>query len=355
MGDYSYIFGDSDLVVPSLKNQSNTFSTASVSASCSTCSASRQSLPSSTFYRTNTMGVALNRNESYGQYAARENYANSSRENYTNTISTVSETSTDSTQEDLQSMDTVITKLKKLSVSELFETLEPVLDKDLMDKARGIKSSLRHLIDSYSNEQIINHLNILPKDTIKKLRTLSIPDTKETNAFDWTFQDERLRDGKLIFASGMYGLNPSTQNYTQIDTNVAIGNYMSEESYNLFNVVVNLNYPENKVNHHQVDVSLRSNQLFINIGIYDSENEPMGDLLKKLVPYLLTVTETHQQRLRILFHCHAGISRSSAVAIAYYSKLKGMMLDTTYRFMKEKRPIIRPNNGFMLALTNYLQ
>ena len=54
-------------------------------------------------------------------------------------------------------------------------------------------------------------------------------------------------------------------------------------------------------------------------------------------------------------HCHAGISRSATVCIAYAMKLYGEGLASAYDFVKSKRPCISPNLHFMGQLVTFGQ
>lgn len=49
---------------------------------------------------------------------------------------------------------------------------------------------------------------------------------------------------------------------------------------------------------------------------------------------------------KILVHCALGISRSPIVVIAFVMKRLGMKFEEAYEFVKKKRSIIRPNDGF---------
>ena len=52
----------------------------------------------------------------------------------------------------------------------------------------------------------------------------------------------------------------------------------------------------------------------------------------------------------VLVHCVAGISRSSTIVIAYLMKRENMTLKDAYTYVKSKRTIIRPNQGFLKCL-----
>eukprot|EP00760_Papus_ankaliazontas_P036332 PhM_4_TR8290/c1_g1_i1/m.40593 len=52
----------------------------------------------------------------------------------------------------------------------------------------------------------------------------------------------------------------------------------------------------------------------------------------------------------VLVHCFAGMSRSATVTIAFLMMRRGMRLDEAYRLVKERRPAIHPNEGFLRQL-----
>lgn len=55
---------------------------------------------------------------------------------------------------------------------------------------------------------------------------------------------------------------------------------------------------------------------------------------------------------KILVHCSYGVSRSATIVIAYLIK-KGMTYEEAYNYVKERRSIIEPNEGFKQQLKKY--
>ena len=55
----------------------------------------------------------------------------------------------------------------------------------------------------------------------------------------------------------------------------------------------------------------------------------------------------------ILIHCAQGRSRSASLVVFYLMKEKGWNYDTCIKFIKEKRPSVRPNSGFVNQLKEY--
>ncbi|XP_069110588.1 dual specificity protein phosphatase 19-like [Argopecten irradians] len=55
----------------------------------------------------------------------------------------------------------------------------------------------------------------------------------------------------------------------------------------------------------------------------------------------------------VLVHCNAGVSRAATIVIAYLMSSEGMTLTHAYSHVKDKRPAIRPNDGFQSKLKAY--
>ena len=142
------------------------------------------------------------------------------------------------------------------------------------------------------------------------------------------------------------------EGYTMITPTVAIGNYVS--SYIPFDVIVNLNFPFNNAEPKLVTVERDSehDKTLFNVGLLDHPEEEMDRLLHHIIPPLLKIYKKNPQA-KFLFHCFAGISRSSTVAIAFLCSTNNTPLHDTIRYVKSKRSIVCPNDGFVKCLHIY--
>ncbi|CAC5381574.1 unnamed protein product [Mytilus coruscus] len=76
----------------------------------------------------------------------------------------------------------------------------------------------------------------------------------------------------------------------------------------------------------------------------------------QILPYFDQAFEFIDEGVRdgcVLVHCNAGVSRCSTIIIGYLMKTHDMSLTQAYNLVKEKRPAIRPNDGFRAQLKTY--
>lgn len=52
-------------------------------------------------------------------------------------------------------------------------------------------------------------------------------------------------------------------------------------------------------------------------------------------------------------HCKMGVSRSSSTVIAYAMKQQRWPLDVAMAYVRDRRSIVKPNDGFMKQLQTY--
>lgn len=55
----------------------------------------------------------------------------------------------------------------------------------------------------------------------------------------------------------------------------------------------------------------------------------------------------------VLVHCHAGVSRSATIVIAYLMAKYNMFANEAIDFLKSKRECIQPNDRFMQNLKDF--
>ena len=56
---------------------------------------------------------------------------------------------------------------------------------------------------------------------------------------------------------------------------------------------------------------------------------------------------------KAMIYCRAGMSRSASLCIAYFIKYHDMTLEDAFQYVKQRRPIIQPNIGFMRQLREF--
>jgi protein-tyrosine phosphatase len=136
-------------------------------------------------------------------------------------------------------------------------------------------------------------------------------------------------------------LPPPYQSYHMITNTIAIGDHTS--SYEPFDVIFNFNYPQNGATLGKIHTTETSEKIIYLIGLLDTTIYTIQLLyiFMELGPYL-----AKSKGKRILFHCYAGISRSSTAAIIYFMMTTYLSLDAIFRLLLDKRPFINPNPAF---------
>ncbi|KAG5459213.1 MAG: protein-tyrosine phosphatase-like protein [Olpidium bornovanus] len=110
-------------------------------------------------------------------------------------------------------------------------------------------------------------------------------------------------------------------------------------------------------------LSKREGWRYLKLHVQDHTNENIEDTFDTVVDYIyewpLTPFRTFffglpasgkAAGVPTYVHCKAGKSRSATAVMAYLVKGEGMMLRHAYDFLRERRPCISPNIGFITAL-----
>ncbi|KAJ7490829.1 protein-tyrosine phosphatase-like protein [Mycena latifolia] len=88
------------------------------------------------------------------------------------------------------------------------------------------------------------------------------------------------------------------------------------------------------------------------ISMHDMDDQ--GAELRRQLPVLCNWIKTALARNQpVLVHCHAGMSRSASVVIAYLIREQGMSYDEAAQFVWARRKCIAPNPGFVEALRQW--
>jgi protein-tyrosine phosphatase len=134
-----------------------------------------------------------------------------------------------------------------------------------------------------------------------------------------------------------------------ITDTVAIGDWTS--SYEPFDVIFNFNFPANRAQEQQIHrfcINHKNKEKIIyTIGLYDTTifNDSLINIFLRLLPHLSSHNGKH-----ILFHCYAGISRSSTAAIIYFMLSTNLSFESICNMIIKKRPRICPNPAFIKIL-----
>ena len=89
---------------------------------------------------------------------------------------------------------------------------------------------------------------------------------------------------------------------------------------------------------------------YFNINLLDSATENIKQYFDESYKF---IDEGIKNGGNVLVHCHAGVSRSSTILIAYIMRSKKMKMDKVMELLKEKREKVSPNNGFIQQLKEY--
>lgn len=84
------------------------------------------------------------------------------------------------------------------------------------------------------------------------------------------------------------------------------------------------------------------------INIKDSENY---DIAQHFDECFKIIKDCIDRKERILIHCQGGYSRSPTIVIAYLMKFYGKSLEAAFDYVKRRRDIINPNQGFIRQLS----
>uniref|UniRef100_A0A8C5DB99 protein-serine/threonine phosphatase n=1 Tax=Gouania willdenowi TaxID=441366 RepID=A0A8C5DB99_GOUWI len=89
---------------------------------------------------------------------------------------------------------------------------------------------------------------------------------------------------------------------------------------------------------------------YMNIRVYDVE---ATDLLPHWTDTYKFINTARKSGQAVLVHCKMGVSRSGSTVIAYAMKQQRWPLDVALAYVRDRRSIVNPNEGFMKQLQTY--
>ncbi|XP_074642170.1 dual specificity protein phosphatase 1-like [Tubulanus polymorphus] len=104
------------------------------------------------------------------------------------------------------------------------------------------------------------------------------------------------------------------------------------------------------LNVSQHEVEQFQHFLYLNIPIRDNNSSDISTWFDEAINFIDDVKRSDG---KVLLHCHAGISRSPTICIAYLMRNYNLNLQQAYDLVKSRRNVICPNAYFMVQLVEY--
>ena len=89
---------------------------------------------------------------------------------------------------------------------------------------------------------------------------------------------------------------------------------------------------------------------YLSLPAMDSHRQSLTEFFNIAFIFIDTVKEKHG---RVLIHCHAGVSRSSTMVIAYLMWSQHWRFQPTIQFVRQQRSCVDPNIGFIGQLMEF--
>ena len=89
------------------------------------------------------------------------------------------------------------------------------------------------------------------------------------------------------------------------------------------------------------------NITYLRVPVDDTSNQNIEQYFDETYNFIENCINENKN---VLVHCHAGISRSSTILIAYFMRKNNWDLQKALDFLRSKRSIVNPNSDFIKAL-----
>ena len=118
------------------------------------------------------------------------------------------------------------------------------------------------------------------------------------------------------------------------------------DKLNEYNIKCILNCTKNEPNVFENN----SDMTYMRIPVNDMGGQHIEQYFDSTYNFIEKCTSMNKN---VLVHCHAGVSRSATILIAYFMRKNKISYQEAFDFVKSKRSIIGPNFDFRDALRNY--
>jgi len=138
-------------------------------------------------------------------------------------------------------------------------------------------------------------------------------------------------------------------NISKITDNIylsGINGASSMNKLNEHNIKCILNCTKNELNYFENN----NDMTYMRIPINDTTDQHIEQYFDSTYKF---IEKCISENKNVLVHCHAGISRSATILIAYFMRKNNISYQEAYDFIKNKRSIINPNFDFVNALKNF--
>lgn len=158
------------------------------------------------------------------------------------------------------------------------------------------------------------------------------------------------------FLNNLRGVDENVDSFNWVTEKIAIGDFSS--SYKPFRFIININFPHNHCTRHCVYQRYFEFEdtwyMVISVGMYDHECEEkyLPEFIKRIFKKLQNA-KRYDPEGKILFHCYAGISRSTAFAMAYLVENESCTVEEALDKIKTVRPRVSPKEEYSTELKKY--
>jgi dual specificity protein phosphatase-like protein len=133
------------------------------------------------------------------------------------------------------------------------------------------------------------------------------------------------------------------------------GSVEAEKNAKNYDLIINADWPNNGALLGDIKTNgqkdfIKGSPRIVNIGINDVPEQDITFAIPLINAY---IDYTLKQNKKVLVRCQMGVSRSTAIILAYLKFIKKWDLAGALQHIKNIRPIVNPNQGFLRQLQNF--